>query len=65
MIGPNVITYPKAVLIISDPGIGLFILLSKQNFCTQYIKINPITEKTGIIGCKGVKKHVIKNKLVT
>lgn len=65
IIGPNVITYPKAEFIMSDPGIGRFILFNKQYFCAQYIKINPIIEITGIIGCKGAKKHVIKKRFVT
>ncbi len=65
IIGPNVITELIATFIISEPGTGLFILFKREYFPVQYIKKSPITETKGIIGCIGVKKHDIKNRLAT
>lgn len=58
-------TDPIATFIISEPGIGLFFRFKSEYFCVQYIKKSPAAETKGIIGCIGVKKHDIKNELVT
>ena len=49
-IGPKKISWPKAVLIRSFPGIGLLILLKRDHFCAQYIMKYPVKAKAQIIG---------------
>lgn len=55
--GPMKISCPKAVFIISFPGIGRLILLKSAHFCVQNIRKNPKIANTHTIGCKDTKKQ--------